>query len=159
MSGSQPRTGHLQKPLTRMRSPTPSPFPHRRYKKAWSPAPSDPRYSRCTPDRLHARLNLKRPINAIIGNASSWACNILYAKARKLPTCDPKRKQIISLMMRKADAVEIATVAPQEVVKVDTPSGAPLLALQETAALMQHFETRCETADLCCPCVARLAWE
>ena len=48
---------------------------------------------------------------------------------------------------------------PQEVVKVDTPSGAPLLALQETAALMQHFETRCETADLCCPCVARLAWE
>ena len=145
--------------LSTMRSPTPTPHPHRSYEKAWSPASRDPRCSRRTPDRLLARINSKRPINALVGDASSWACGILHAKARKLAVYDPKRTKIVSMMEKKADAVEDATVSKEEVVKVATPSCAPSLVVQETVAYMQPLRTRSATTGVCFPCGFKPLWE
>ena len=78
-----------------------------RLKMAWSPLPSDPRFSRTTPDEVLARIEAKRSVGPSKRcMLSSWASHILHVKACKTDRRGRKRAQLLSLLERMAEAAE-----------------------------------------------------
>ena len=141
-----------------MLSPRPTKHPHRRHKKAWSPVTRDPRFSRHTPDRLLARIASQQCIRTVSGDAFSWACRIIHAKARKTPVYDPKRKKMIGLLQLKAENAEKPFEKTLHNTKMVTPSSAPPVARQETVQLMQVLRSArdgdCSERVMCSPAKA-----
>ena len=78
-----------------------------RLTKAWSPLPSDPRFSRTTPDEVLARIEAKRNVGPSKPcKLSSWASHIVHVKACKTDRRGRKRAQLLSLLERMAEAAE-----------------------------------------------------
>lgn len=85
-----------------------------RRRQPWSPKPSDARFSRRTPDSLLARINTRRDVDVTNGCKSSlWAPRILHNKARKLKRDNPRRAQLLSLLLKVAETA-VAVPAAKE---------------------------------------------
>ena len=111
-----------------------------RYKKPWSPASRDQRFSRATPDALHVRIDAANPTDARVGNASATprrAARIVHDKARKTPTNDPARARLIEEMKKMAAAVEKELVDATPEVELCSPSAAVRVSRQETDVCQQ----------------------
>ena len=104
--------------------PAGSPSP--RFKKAWSPASRDPRFSRGTTDGLLARINRGQGAPWAPALGSSWSAYLIGTKARKTEVYNPRRKDLLLKLMAMADAVDPrVALAP---LKVSLASPAPMKA-------------------------------
>jgi hypothetical protein len=107
-----------------------------RYKKPWSPASRDPRFSRATPDALRARIVAANPTGATGGN-KAWAARIVHDKARKTPTNNLARARLIEQMKKMAAAAEKELVDATPEVELCSPSAAVRVSRQETEVCQQ----------------------
>ena len=105
-----------------------------RYKKPWSPASRDPRFSRATPDAFRARIETAISTGDPPVRRSSWAAGIVHAKARKTPTNNPARARLIEQMKRMAEPAEEKRVDATREVDLASPSPAVQASRPETAA-------------------------
>ena len=123
--------------------PAGSPSP--RFKKAWSPASRDPRFSRGTTDGLLARINPGHnsqgaPWAPALG--SSWSAYLIGTKARKTEVYNPRRKDLLLMLMVMADAVDPgAAPAP---LKVSLVSIAPMKAGMSPRTAAARSQVRAE---------------
>ena len=104
-----------------------------RFKKPWSPASRDPRFSRATPDGLRARVASKYNTGATGGDNHAWAALIVGTKARKTPVFDPARAKLIARLTRMAAPVEEKSVDATSEVNLASPKPAGPATRQETA--------------------------
>ena len=104
-----------------------------RYKRSWSPASRDPRFSRCTPDALRAVIESKNQSGATVGDASLWAARVLHSKARKTAKNLPARAKVITRMMEMAETVEKERVDATSKGEIDSPRPAVPASGPETA--------------------------
>ena len=104
------------------------------HKKPWSPASRDPRFSRCTPDALHAVIYSKNQSGATVGNATLWAAALVATKARKTATNLPARARLISRLMKMADVVDKERVDAERKGEIDSPKPTMPSTGPETAA-------------------------
>ena len=86
--------------LKRAGSPSP------RFKKDWSPASRDPRFSRGTTEGLLARINPGQSAPWTPALGSSWPAYVIGTKARKTEVYNPRRKGLLLKLMAMADAVD-----------------------------------------------------
>ena len=91
------------------------------FKKPWSPASRDPRFSRATPDRLRARFQEQhRP--AAFRDVKAWLFDIDHSKARKTPTNNPARAQLVARLKEMVAIVEEKSVGAAKMAS-PMPSG------------------------------------
>ena len=75
------------------------------------------RVSRVTPDKLLARLLTRIPTTAEPTTLSEWSIMILYQKACKPADVNPRRQQMISILEKKAEALEKTVTEPRLVAR------------------------------------------
>ena len=90
------------------------------------------RVSRVTPDKLLARLLTRIPTTAEPTTLSEWSIMILYQKACKPADVNPRRQQMISILEKKAEALEKTVTEPRLVAHMATPAVGARVARQET---------------------------
>ena len=113
--------------------PAGSPSP--RFKKAWSPASRDPRFSRGTVDGLLARINpgLAAPWEPAFG--SSWVAYMIGTKARKLDVYSPRRKELLKDLADIAVRAEAKAAAAQPKDILISAAAPEAVRAQETVTL------------------------
>ena len=120
------------------RAGSPSP----RFKKAWSPASRDPRFSRGTTDGLLARINPGQSAPWTPALGSSWPAYVIGTKARKMEVYNPRRKGLLLKLMAMADAVD-PRLAPSPL-KVSLVSIAPMKAGMSPRTAAARSQVRAE---------------
>ena len=126
--------------MIKPRVPPGSPSP--RFKKAWSPASRDPRFSRGTTDGLLARINPGQGAPWAPALGSSWSAYLIGTKARKTEVYNPRRKDLLLTLMVMADAVDPgAAPAP---LKVSLVSIAPMKAGMSPRTAAARSQVRAE---------------
>ena len=95
--------------------------------------PRLPLTSSATPDCLRARIDAALSGNRV-GGVTEWASELVASRARSMSRYDPKRKQLLTRLEEKADALEKERAEKKRKMEL-SPALAPLLLKCEETAV------------------------